>query len=264
LKCDFKLIAEIELRQSLNDFPTKKFMTGPESSAIHSMFGRIARRYDLANRVLSFGLDRGRRKKLVASVRRKAPRDVLDLATGSGDVAFALSAGLPRETRITGMDFCEPMLAEARKKMAAAGPGACANLRFEYGDGLALPLPDKSFDAVTISFGLRNMTNRALSLAEMRRVLRPGGTLFVLEFSHPHAWFKPVYFFYLRHVLPMIAGCLTANRSAYAYLNRTIEEFPNRGVLAGEIEAAGFENVKSAPMTFGAVALHEAIAPPPS
>ena len=85
------------------------------------------------------------------------------------------------------------------------------------------------------------MTNRALSLAEMRRVLRPGGGLFVLEFSHPHAWFRPVYFIYLRHILPAIAGWLTANRSAYAYLNRTIEAFPGRAALAGEIRAAGFQ-----------------------
>ena len=233
-------------------------MTDPESAAIHSMFGRIARRYDLANHVLSFGLDRGWRRRLVASVGRRTPRDILDLATGSGDVAFALGACLPVETRITGMDFCEPMLAEARKKKASAGPDAYANVRFVFGDGLALPAADESFDAVTISFGLRNMTNRARSLAEMRRVLRPGGTLFVLEFSHPHAWFEPAYFLYLRHVLPVIAGWLTANRSAYAYLNRTIEEFPGRGALAEEIRAAGFASVTAVPLAFGAVALHEA------
>src|ERR1035438_1121779 len=101
-------------------------MTDPESAAIHSMFGRIARRYDLANHVLSFGLDRGWRRRLVSSVGRRTPRDILDLATGSGDVAFALGACLPVETRITGMDFCEPMLAEARKKKASAGPDAYA------------------------------------------------------------------------------------------------------------------------------------------
>jgi demethylmenaquinone methyltransferase/2-methoxy-6-polyprenyl-1,4-benzoquinol methylase len=198
----------------------------------------------------------------VAAVARRAPRDLLDLATGSGDVAFALSAGLAAEAQITGMDFCEPMLAEARKKKAAAGPGAYANTRFLIGDGLALPLQDGSFDAVTISFGLRNMTDRALSLSEMRRVLRPGGSLFVLEFSRPYAWFRPVYFVYLRHILPSIAGWLTANRSAYAYLNRTIEQFPGRAALAGEIRAAGFQDVRATAMSLGAVALHEARAAP--
>jgi len=233
-------------------------MTDPESAAIHSMFGRIARRYDLANHVLSFGLDRGWRRRLVEAVGRRAPRDILDLATGSGDVAFALGAGLPGEARITGMDFCEPMLAQARKKKAAAGPEAYPNVRFAFGDGLALPIADKSFDAVTISFGLRNMTDRARSLAEIRRVLRPGGALFVLEFSHPHPWFRPAYFLYLRHALPVIAGLLTANRSAYRYLNRTIEAFPGRAALSVEIVAAGFESVTATPLAFGAVALHEA------
>ena len=235
-------------------------MTDPESAAIRTMFGSIACRYDLANRVLSFGLDRGWRRRLVSSVAGRAPRDVLDLATGSGDVAFALSAGLPRETRITGMDFCEPMLAEAQKKKTAAGPVAYPNIRFEFGDGMALPLADRSFDVVTISFGLRNMTNRARSLAEMRRVLRPGGTLFVLEFSQPYLWFRPAYLLYLRFALPTIAGWLTGNRSAYAYLNRTIEEFPARGALAREIEAAGFGSVKATALAFGIVAMHEAVA----
>ena len=233
-------------------------MTDTDSAAIHSMFGRIARRYDLANHLLSFGLDYGWRRRLVWAVARSAPRDLLDLATGSGDVAFALSAGLPGDSRITGMDFCEPMLVEARKKKDAAGPGAFANTDFVLGDGLDLPLPDCSFDAVTISFGLRNMTNRARSLAEIHRVLRPGGRLFILEFSRPHAWFRPAYFFYLRHVLPTVAGWLTANRSAYSYLNRTIEDFPGRAELGRELTAAGFRDVTATPMALGAVALHEA------
>ena len=133
---------------------------------------------------------------------------------------------------------------------------------FVRGVGELLPFKDGSFDAVTISFGLRNMTDRALSLSEMRRVLRPGGSLFVLEFSRPYAWFRPVYFVYLRHILPSIAGWLTANRSAYAYLNRTIEQFPGRAALAGEIRAAGFQDVRATAMSLGAVALHEARAAP--
>ena len=233
-------------------------MTDPESAAIRTMFGRIARRYDLANLLLSFGMDGGWRRRLVTAVSRRAPRDVLDLATGSGDVAFALSAGLSADVRIIGMDFCEPMLAQALKKKAAAGPAACGNVSFAQGDGLALPLSAESFDAVTISFGLRNMTDRPRALAEMHRVLRPGGSLFVLEFSRPCAWFRPAYFFYLRRVLPIVAGWLTSDRSAYAYLNRTIEAFPGREALAKEIEAAGFQGVTATAFAFGAVALHEA------
>jgi demethylmenaquinone methyltransferase/2-methoxy-6-polyprenyl-1,4-benzoquinol methylase len=233
-------------------------MVEGQSASIRSMFERIAPRYDSANRILSFGLDRGWRRKLVSAVRQGTPKRILDLATGSGDVAFALSGALPAETRIVAMDYCEPMHPEASKKKAAFAGKAFANVTFEPGDGLALPLPEASFDAVTISFGLRNMTDRARSLREMRRVLSPGGCLFVLEFSRPHAWFRPAYLFYLRHVLPTIAGLWTGNRGAYAYLNRTIEAFPSREALAMEIESAGFTSVSAIPLSFGAVALHQA------
>jgi demethylmenaquinone methyltransferase/2-methoxy-6-polyprenyl-1,4-benzoquinol methylase len=230
----------------------------PDPDAVNSMFGRIASRYDLANRILSVGCDRGWRRRLVDAVRRGKPGSVLDLATGSGDTAFALGRALPGSVRIVGMDFCEPMLAEARRKAAARGSGA----RFLAGDALALPLPDASFDAVTISFGLRNLADRARGLAEMRRVLRPGGRLFVLEFSQPSAWFRPLYYFYLRSVIPVLAGWITGDRPAYDYLNDSIGKFPDRAGLRAEIEGAGFASVSSMPLTFGIVALHEAVNPP--
>ena len=222
------------------------------------MFGRIARRYDRANFVLCGGIDTWWRRRLVAAVRRHAPRDVLDLATGSGDVAFALSRRLDPATAIEGMDFCQPMLDEAVEKKCAAGAGRFANVAFRQGDGLALPLPDASVDAVTISFGLRNLADRARGLREMRRVLRPGGHLFVLEFSQPQAWFRPLYYFYLRRILPTIAGLVTGDRAAYVYLNDTIGQFPDRVALAAEISATGFFSVQARPMTLGVVALHEA------
>jgi demethylmenaquinone methyltransferase/2-methoxy-6-polyprenyl-1,4-benzoquinol methylase len=229
----------------------------PDPSAVNSMFGRIARRYDVANRLLSGGLDVWWRRRLVAAVRRTRPRAVLDLATGSGDVAFALSRGLPREAEIVGMDFCQPMLDEAETKKNAS-PGRYGNVRFRVGDGLALPLPDASVDAVTISFGLRNLADRSRGLGEMRRVLRPGGHLFVLEFSQPQPWFRPLYLFYLRKILPAVAGVVTGDRAAYVYLNETIERFPDRTQLAREIADAGFFNVRVRAMTMGVVALHEA------
>lgn len=223
------------------------------------MFGRIARRYDLANLLLCGGIDTWWRRQLVAAVREKSPQDVLDLATGSGDVAFALSRRLEKSASILGMDFCQPMLDEAEIKKQAAGEAAFGNVTFRQGDGLALPLPDATFDAVTISFGLRNLADRAKGLREMRRVLRPGGRLYVLEFSQPHAWFRPLYYFYLRRILPFIAGVVTGDRAAYVYLNRTIGEFPDRPALSAEIKAAGFSNVSARAMTFGIVALHEAV-----
>lgn len=234
------------------------------------MFARIALRYDLANRLLSGGADLWWRRRLVRAVRqaggaggrggRGAPAAVLDLATGSGDVAFALCRALP-DAQVTGMDFCLPMLEQAEaKKAAAGGERAYPKLTFAQGDGMQLPLPDACVDAVTISFGLRNMADRHRSLCEMRRVLRPGGRLYVLEFSQPQRWFRPLYFFYLRRILPRVAGLVTRDRAAYVYLNESIERFPDRAALSAEIRAAGFDAVRATGMTFGIVALHEAVA----
>jgi len=221
------------------------------------MFARIALRYDFANRLLSGGTDLWWRWQLVRAVRRAAPRAVLDLATGSGDVAFALCQAMP-ETEVTGMDFCQPMLDQAETKKAAAGGQATYPLlRFTQGDGLNLPLPDACVDAVTISFGLRNMADRHRALCEMRRVLRPSGRLYVLEFSQAWGWFRPLYLFYLRYILPPLAGLVTRDRAAYRYLNETIEEFPDHHALADEIRAAGFAQVQATRMTCGIVALHQ-------
>ncbi len=231
----------------------------PDPAAINAMFARVARRYDRANHLLSGGMDVWWRHRLVAAVRRHPPRDVLDLATGSGDVAFALSRGLGPGVAITGMDFCQPMLDEAvAKKNAGNQHSRYAAVSFRHGDGLALPLADETFDAVTISFGLRNMADRARALAEMRRVLRPGGKLFVLEFSQPNAWFRPLYYFYLEHLSPRLAGLITGEPSAYDYLCSSIQQFPDRSGLAAELAAAGFASVTAHGMTFGVVALHEA------
>ena len=219
------------------------------------MFGRIARRYDLANRVLSLGIDIYWRIRLVGAVRETAPARVLDLATGSGDVAFALARSLPLGTLIVGMDFCVPMLDEADAKKARQ-PAAFTNVMFRQGDGLALPLPDQSQDAVTIAFGLRNMADRAKCLYEMRRVLRPGGTLFVLEFSQPWALVRPLYAFQLRHIVPALAGLLTGDRGAYTYLGDSIGAFPGWQALSSEILSAGFSSVRAIRMTMGVVALH--------
>ena len=231
----------------------------PDPAAVNSMFGRIARRYDLANRLLSGGMDIWWRRKLVQAVEQGRPRDVVDLATGSGDVAFALARRLPPATPIIGMDFCQPMLDEAEQKKLAAGADNYANVTFRQGDGLALPLADGCCDALTISFGLRNLADRQRGLREMRRVLRPGGRLLVLEFTQPQAWFRPFYFFYLRRVLPWVAGAVTGDRAAYVYLNETIEQFPKQAELSAEIQQAGFSSVESSGMTFGIVALHVAV-----
>jgi demethylmenaquinone methyltransferase/2-methoxy-6-polyprenyl-1,4-benzoquinol methylase len=228
----------------------------PDPVAVNSMFARIARRYDVANHLLSMGVDICWRHQLVKAVRRATPLTILDLATGSGDVAFALSRGLPEKVQILGLDFCQPMLDEAEIKKSVR---QCANVTFQQGDGLALPLADNSYDAVTISFGLRNMGDLRKSLGEMRRVLRPGGKMFILEFSRPDRWFRSTYYFYLRRILPGLAQLVTGDRAAYVYLNETIEQFPDRDALSAEIRAVGFPEVKARSLSFGIVALHEAV-----
>lgn len=230
----------------------------PDPSAINTMFGSIAQRYDLANRLLSGGIDLWWRHQLVHAVRNVRPRQILDLATGSGDVAFALGRALPPATAITGMDFCQPMLDVAENKKKSAKTRSATNITFRLGDGMALPVPDSSVDAVTIAFGLRNMTDRRQSLAEMHRILRPGGSLFVLEFSQPRKWFRPFYYFYLLKLSPWLAGLITGKKSAYEYLGLSIGQFPNRAALTLEIQKAGFCQITAKAMTFGIVALHEA------
>lgn len=231
----------------------------PEPIAVNSMFARIARRYDIANHLLSGGMDFWWRWKMVRRLRAITPETVLDLATGSGDVAFSISRNVPSAMKIVGMDFCQPMLDEAVKKQANAGRERYGNITFRQGDGLALPLPDNAFDAVTISFGLRNMGDRPRSLCEMRRVLKTGGRVYVLEFSRPVRWFRPIYLCYLRHLLPWFAGMVTGDRAAYVYLNKTIEDFPDRAGLSAEFTAAGFSKVDAEGWTFGVVALHSAV-----
>ncbi len=228
----------------------------PDPAAVRSMFARIAGRYDLANRLLSGGTDVWWRWRLCRTVARTRPHAVLDLATGSGDVAFALARALPEAVRITGMDFCQPMLDEAVQKKARSP--RYAKIEFLQGDAMALPLPDAAFDALTISFGLRNVADRHKALSEMHRVLRPGGTLFVLEFSQPYRWFAPLYYFYLRRILPWFAALVTGDKGAYDYLGGSIAQFPARPAMSAEILRAGFAEVRARPMTFGIVALHEA------
>ena len=230
----------------------------PDPQAVNSMFSRIARRYDVANRLLSGGIDVWWRKCLVSSVAKCAPLKVLDLATGSGDVAFAMAKLLPQNVGIIGMDFCQPMLDEAVLKQQGSVDSRMTRIEFKQGDGMALPLPAAQFDAITISFGLRNMADRVKSLGEMHRVLRPGGRVFVLEFSQPYPWFKPFYLFYLRHILPLFAGLITGDRKAYVYLNESIESFPGRPALGAEMIKAGFKSYSAKPMTLGIVALHVA------
>lgn len=229
----------------------------PDPNAVNVMFARIAARYDTANLLLSGGVDRWWRRRLVGAAAKSKPAALLDLATGSGDVAFALARALPNDVRIVGMDFCQPMLDQAIAKQGTQAQGAAID--FRQGDALALPCPAESFDAVTIAFGLRNVADRHRALCEMRRVLRPGGQLHVLEFSQPTEWFRPLYYFYTKRLLPPIAGWLTGDRAAYDYLNASIEAYPSHAAMSQELREAGLREVSCARLTLGIVALHSGI-----
>jgi len=217
--------------------------------AISAMFGRVAARYDIMNFAMGGGLDCYWRWRLVRAVAAQRPARVLDLATGSGDVLLALRRHRAYTECAVGADFCLPMLLQAKAKKTT-------NLL--AGDGLQLPFPDASFDAVTISWGLRNFADRLAGLREMRRVLRPGGRACVLEFSHPVAWLASFYFWYMRHVMPKYAQFITPERGAYEYLGDSIRAFPRQADLAAMMLQAGFSSVRWTNLTLGIVALHVA------
>lgn len=226
----------------------------PAGSAVQRMFSGIASRYDFANRVLSLGFCIGWRQQLVDAAQGVRPRQVADLATGSGDVAFALRRALPADCAISGYDFCEPMLEIARARARAES----AAVEFRAGDCLALPIADASQDMVTIAYGIRNLEDRARGLTELRRIVRPTGTVLILEFSRPDAWFAPFHFLHVRCVLPLLAGLLTGDLGAYQYLGTSIAGFPDAAGLEAELMAAGFRKVSHKKMLFGTVALHRA------
>jgi demethylmenaquinone methyltransferase/2-methoxy-6-polyprenyl-1,4-benzoquinol methylase len=214
---------------------------------IAAMFGRVAARYDLMNHVMGGGLDIYWRWRLVRAVAAQRPARILDLATGSGDVLLALTRQRAFTETAIGADFCLPMLQQAQAKSAK-------NLL--VGDGLHLPFPPASFDALTIAWGLRNFADRLAGLREMRRVLRPGGRAYVLEFSTPLAPIAPIYFWYMRRIMPQYAQFLTPERGAYEYLGDSIRAFPRQPVLAAMMREAGFVSARWTNLALGIVALH--------
>ena len=227
-----------------------------EGKAVSQMFASISGRYDKANHLLSGGIDFYWRSVLARKIKACKPRDIIDLATGSGDVAFKLRDRLGVNVPIRGMDFCEPMLEAARQKKTKRAE--YSDIDFQFGDCMQLSLPDECTDIVTVAFGVRNFEDRQRGLKEILRILRPGGRLFVLEFSQPVTWFRPFYFFYLKYFLPFIAGIATGRKDAYDYLVGSIEQFPTKEILSEQLKEAGYETVNATGLTFSIVAIHEA------
>jgi len=215
---------------------------------VQALFSAIARRYDLANHLLSAGLDFSWRRLAGEIVGNWQAGRVLDVATGSGDLAQTIRARCP-QALVVGADFCQPMLLTARQKGVPLLVAA---------DALRLPFEDGGFDAVTVAFGLRNMESWPGALGEMGRVLRPGGHLLVLDFSVPPPPLLWIYRPYLHFVLPRLAAILTGEKAAYEYLGDSIEKFPQGAKMCELIESAGFSNARCRPLSGGIVSLYTA------
>jgi len=216
--------------------------------SIREMFGRVAERYDQANRILSFGLDDYWRRVVGGLVAGWHPVRILDLATGSGILAQEIRRQNP-EAYLVCADFCAPMLQIAKRR-------GFSNL--VVADGMALPFADLTFDVVTIAFGLRNMKSLEQALKEISRILRPGGHVVILDFSLPAGPFRFFYRFYLHFVLPRLAGLITGQPAAYQYLGKSIERFPRGAAMLELLAQTGFQHAQMQSLTGGIVAIYHA------
>ncbi|MCY1718270.1 MULTISPECIES: demethylmenaquinone methyltransferase [Microbacterium] len=227
---------------------------GKDPKRVSGMFDQVAAAYDRTNSVLSLGNDRFWR---VATLRAVAPQRgerILDLAAGTGTSSMAF---VPSGAHVVAADFSRGMIEEGRRRH-----GDVPNLEFVQADATDLPFADGEFDAVTMSFGLRNVIDPRRALRELRRVTRPGGRIVVCEFSHPPSRaFNGLYRFYNDRVLPIVAKAVSSNAEAYDYLNESIRDWPDQPTLAGWMRDAGWDDVAYRNLTFGIVALHRGIRP---
>lgn len=224
-----------------------------EQSYVRSMFDSIAGRYDLLNRLLSGGLDIWWRRKTVDLIRPFDPKHILDVATGTADLAMATSRLNPQH--ITGVDLSVEMLNIAKKRIAARHLTSLISL--QQGSAESLPFDSGAFDAVTVAFGARNFTDLHSGLSEIHRVLRPNGVAAILEFSQPK--FLPlrhIYRFYIEKIIPVLGGAVSGNREAYAYLPKTVAEFPSGTSFLANLDSAGFTRTSYHPLTAGIVTVY--------
>lgn len=222
------------------------------SAAVRQMFAAIAGRYDLLNHLLSLNIDRRWRRRVraeIAEVLEIEGAIVLDVACGTGDLSIELARHA--RARVIGTDFCRPMIERARIKSSEL------QLPYVEADAMRLPVGDETFDAVTIAFGLRNLSDTTDGLRELYRVLKPHGKLVVLEFSSPIVpGFRQLFNFYFNSVLPAIGGLVSGSRSAYTYLPNSVSRFPDQKALASLLRETGFKNVSFRNLTGGVAAIH--------
>jgi len=229
---------------------------GSKKEQVAEMFDNISARYDLLNHVLSLSIDKGWRKKVVAMVSRKQPKLILDVATGTADLAIALEK--THADKITGIDISAGMLEVGRKKVADKGLSQIITL--EQADSENLPFPDDSFDAITVAFGVRNFENLEKGLREMNRVLKPEGHLLVLEFSQPQKFpMKQLYNFYFKNILPGIGKLVSKDARAYSYLPESVQAFPHGLAFMEILSRCGYEQGERIPLTFGIASIYEGI-----
>jgi demethylmenaquinone methyltransferase/2-methoxy-6-polyprenyl-1,4-benzoquinol methylase len=219
----------------------------PDPAYVRDAFARIADRYVLTNHVLSCGADLWWRQVVASRVKRWRPARLLDVASGTGDLALKIQQTLP-DCEVTASDFCAEMLAHATRR------GVANTL---VADALALPFADGAFDAVTVAFGLRNMADYSAALREMGRVLKPGGHLLILDFSLPRGLLRVPYRFYLHRILPHLAGWLTGEKDTYEYLGGSIEAFPAGRDMTDLLASCGFQQACGTPLSGGVVTLYQ-------
>jgi len=226
-----------------------------KKSQVADMFNNIAGKYDFLNHFLSMGIDKGWRKKAIREVSLIKPASILDVATGTADMAIAAARLQPNN--ITGIDIADKMLEEGRKKIDALH---LSNLiKLQTGDSESMPFETGSFDAVMCAYGVRNFEHLEVGLSEMRRVLRPGGKMVVLEFSHPSGFpIKQFFGFYFRYILPLLGKIVSRHSRAYTYLPESVMAFPEGSKFCEILTKCGFKEAKANPLSFGITTLYTA------
>lgn len=227
-----------------------------KTGQVKEMFDNIAPAYDFMNRAMTLGVDRSWRRRTVEAVAAAGARRILDVATGTGDLALQMARSMP-DARITGVDLSAGMIEVGRRKIA--GAGEAERISLEVADCLALPMADGSFDAVTVAYGVRNFESLARGYAEMARVLRPGGLLAVLELTEPEqSLVRPLYKLYTRGIIPLVGKLVSGDSAAYRYLPRSIAAVPSGEAMLRLMRDAGLENASARRMTFGVCTLYTA------
>ena len=224
------------------------------TSPIAAMFDRISPKYDAPNHLLSLNIDKVWRRKTAKAVAKSQPKTILDLATGTADLAIALAKCNP-QAHIIGMDISEKMLEIGKEKVSKKGLANQIELRL--GDAATLPFESNTFDAVTVAFGVRNFENLEHGLSEIQRVLKPNGRAVILEFSMPERFpIKQLYALYFKHLLPSIGKAVSKDGNAYSYLPLSVEQFPKPKVFLRMLAEKGLENGMAKPLSFGIASLY--------